>query len=81
MMLTLLDSALEGAVRKHSSGSSGSAALTGKGHTLGGSSTAAPTGGMGIPRPDFQGVFNKLDPQARVLLCLLGAYALFWLIS
>ncbi|KAI0749146.1 thioredoxin-domain-containing protein [Irpex lacteus] len=66
-------SALESAVRKHASNSSGST-FTGQGHTLGSSSSkpdrpAAPT----LP------FWNNLDPSAKAFVVLLGAYALFLL--
>lgn len=70
--------ALEAALRKHSSGPTGT--FSGKGHTLGSSSSTS-TGTEAPALPDVKTWFNNLDPQARVLLTLLGAYALFWFLS
>ncbi|EKM61381.1 uncharacterized protein PHACADRAFT_83237 [Phanerochaete carnosa HHB-10118-sp] len=67
--------ALESTVRKHASGSPSTATFQGKGQTLGGSpAPSAPE----LPGANF---FSKLDPQAKVLLGLLGAYFVFWLLS
>ncbi|KAE9398482.1 thioredoxin-domain-containing protein [Gymnopus androsaceus JB14] len=64
--------ALEAAIRKYSSGSTGSA-FSGKGQTLGGgeADVAKPSGSL----------FSSLDPQVKVLIYLLGAYLLFWYLS
>ncbi|OCH96430.1 thioredoxin-domain-containing protein [Obba rivulosa] len=65
---------LENTLKKHVSGASG--AFTGKGQTLGGSSSVPqnpPGGGFGLVEE-----FNKLSPQGKVLLCLVGGYLLFW---
>ncbi|GJE87699.1 thioredoxin family protein [Phanerochaete sordida] len=66
---------LQATVRRHASGSSSTSAFSGKGQTLGGS--PAPSA------PEMPGVgwFSKLDPQAKVLLGLLGAYFVFWMLS
>ncbi|KAI9068685.1 thioredoxin-like protein [Trametes sanguinea] len=64
--------ALEAAVRRHASGPS-SGAFSGQGHTLGGgSSSGGADGGGGVV------AFQRLDPQVKVFLCLLGGYILFW---
>ncbi|KAI0660620.1 thioredoxin-like protein [Cubamyces menziesii] len=65
--------ALEAAVRRLASGPSGGA-FTGQGHTLGGgsSSTGSEGGGGGVV------AFQRLDPQMKVFLYLLGGYILFW---
>ncbi|KAI0363535.1 thioredoxin-like protein [Pilatotrama ljubarskyi] len=65
--------ALEAAVRRHSSGPSGGA-FTGTGHKLGDGSSSTGSG------PGDGGVvaFQRLDPQVKVFLCLLGGYILFW---
>ncbi|KAI0778733.1 thioredoxin-like protein [Trametes elegans] len=65
--------ALEAAVRRHSSGSSGGGAFSGKGQTLGGGSSTGSEGDQG-------GVlaFQRLDPQVKVFLYLLGGYLVFW---
>jgi len=72
--------ALEGAIRKHSSTSS-SGVFAGKGQTLGG-------GAATIGKTDVQNTMNQaagtvtnLDPQVKVLLGLVGAYLLFWYLS
>ncbi|KAF7798524.1 hypothetical protein EIP86_009745 [Pleurotus ostreatoroseus] len=57
-------SALESGIRKYASGSSGS--FSGKGQTLGGSSPST-------PEASGPGFLSNLDPQAKILLCLLGA--------
>ncbi|KAH9947095.1 thioredoxin-domain-containing protein [Amylocystis lapponica] len=68
--------ALEDALRRHSSGSS-SAAFTGKGQTLSGSSPAAGQG----EGPGVLAEFNKLDPQVKVLVYLVLGYIVFWYMS
>ena len=74
----MINRALEDALRRHASGGgSGSGAFPGKGQTLGsGNSTGgAGAGGSGVL------AFQALDPQVKVLLCLLGGYLLFWYLS
>ncbi|KAJ3558980.1 hypothetical protein NM688_g617 [Phlebia brevispora] len=56
--------ALENTLRNLASGSSG--AFSGKGQTLGGSSSTPSV-------PEATSFFSNLDPQAKVLLCLFGA--------
>ncbi|THV07499.1 thioredoxin-domain-containing protein [Dendrothele bispora CBS 962.96] len=79
--------ALSATVKKHAaSSSSGSGAFTGKGHTLGGDSAPLRPQevagdvrrGLGNATQSFEATFS---PQTRVLLYLLGAYALFWYMS
>ena len=71
---------LENTVRKHAgAGGSSSSAFTGKGHTLGGSSPATTSAPL-LPGSTL-GLWNNMDPQAKVLVCLLGAYAVFWWFS
>lgn len=65
-------SGLESAIRRYASGSS-EAAFSGKGQTLGGSTST--------PEASGPGSLSNLDPQAKVLLGLLGAYAVFWWFS
>lgn len=82
MMLIYTYRALENAVRKHSAGSTG--AFSGTGHTLGGSSStskSAPTTAPQLALPAVPAFWKGLDPQAKVLVCLLGAYAVFWWLS
>ncbi|KAF8506797.1 thioredoxin-domain-containing protein [Russula emetica] len=68
--------ALENAIRKHSSEST-SAAFSGRGQSLGGSS-AAPL----PPRNDGSvAPLVNLDPQVKKLLIFFGAYLLFWYLS
>ncbi|KAA1467944.1 thioredoxin-domain-containing protein [Dentipellis sp. KUC8613] len=66
--------ALEQAIAKHASSSSG--AFSGSGHTLGGSSTpqrdAAPNGGPSL---------LNLDQQTKTLLLLVAGYLVFWYLS
>jgi len=74
---TWYNSALENALRRHASGS-GSGAFSGKGQTLGGSSSNT----SGNPGPQTQGrPFENLDPKVKILLGLIGAYFLFWCLS
>ncbi|KAL7285546.1 thioredoxin-like protein [Trametes coccinea BRFM310] len=64
--------ALESAVRRHAAGPS-SGAFSGQGHTLGGGpSSTGSEGGGGVV------AFQRLDPQVKVFLCLLGGYILLW---
>ncbi|KAI0800718.1 thioredoxin-like protein [Fomes fomentarius] len=65
---------LEDALRRHSSGGS-SGSFTGKGQTLSGGSTTSGSGGGGVV------AFQALDPQVKVLFCLMGGYLLFWYLS
>ncbi|KAI0699373.1 thioredoxin-like protein [Cerioporus squamosus] len=71
--------ALEETLRRLSTGGSSGGSFTGKGHTLGGGSGNSTTGfgggGGGVA------AFQALDPQVKVLLCLLGGYVLFWYLS
>ncbi|TDL28052.1 thioredoxin-like protein [Rickenella mellea] len=69
-------SALEENVRKYSSGSPAgqtTGAFSGKGQTLGGTQPSPIAGAV-------DGVTN-LNPQAKVLLAMVGAYALLWYFS
>ncbi|KAI0931340.1 hypothetical protein AcW1_001242 [Taiwanofungus camphoratus] len=64
---------LENAIRRHSSNTS-NGAFSGKGQTLGDTSSSMPQGEtLGLFSQ-----FNKLDPQVKVLLYLLAGYLLFW---
>ncbi|KAG7442766.1 uncharacterized protein BT62DRAFT_904909 [Guyanagaster necrorhizus] len=71
---------LENAIRRHSTGSSGSAsgAFSGTGHTLGGgpanSSSKANDGG-----PQVAGLGP--DRQTKVFLALIATYIFFWYLS
>lgn len=66
-------SGLENAIRRHSSNTS-NGAFSGKGQTLGDTSSSMPQGEtLGLFSQ-----FNKLDPQVKVLLYLLAGYLLFW---
>jgi hypothetical protein len=69
-------SALEDALRKHSSEST-AAAFSGKGQSLGGSSTQTQTS----RNDDSEAPLVNLDPQVKKLLYFLGAYLLFWYLS
>ncbi|KIP10084.1 hypothetical protein PHLGIDRAFT_101658 [Phlebiopsis gigantea 11061_1 CR5-6] len=71
---------LEATVRKHASGSSTTAgAFSGKGHTLGGTTTSSTPSLPDIP--NVKTWYSGLDPQAKVLLGLVGAYFVFWILS
>ncbi|SJL06157.1 related to Thioredoxin [Armillaria ostoyae] len=70
--------ALENAVRRHSTGSSGSSsgAFSGKGQTLGGGST----------KSSYKDIYGGpqapgLDRQTKVFLALIAAYLFFWYLS
>jgi len=70
------NAALEDALRKHSSEST-AAGFSGRGQSLGGSSTQPQTS-----RNDgSEAPLVNLDPQVKKLLYLLGAYLLFWYLS
>nr|VWO94039.1 Thioredoxin 1 (Trx-1) [Ganoderma boninense] len=70
--------ALEDALRRHSSGgASSSGGFPGKGQTLAGGNSTPGTGAGGSGVAAFQ----ALEPQVKVLLCLLGGYLLFWYLS
>lgn len=69
-------SALQDALRKHSSGAT-SPAFSGKGQSLGGSSTQPATS----RNDDSEGTLVNFDPQVKKLLYFLGAYLLFWYLS
>jgi len=68
--------ALENTLKAHSSGTT-SAAFSGKGQSLGGSSTQPPTS----RNDDSEGSLVNFDPQVKKLLYFLGAYLLFWYLS
>jgi len=73
---------LESTLRRHASGSAKTNAFSGRGQTLGGSS-----GGVDVSREasatlnKAASTFTALDSQFRVLLALVGAYAMFWYLS
>ena len=76
----MVRSGLEDALRRHSTGTGGSSgSFTGKGQTLGGGSSNAGSGGAGAGGAVM--AFQALDPQVKVLLCLLGGYIVFWYLS
>ncbi|KAF8167596.1 thioredoxin-like protein [Crassisporium funariophilum] len=71
---------LESTVKKHAAdSSSGSAAFSGKGQTLGGGPAAPDV--AGDIKQSLDGAtagWNQLDPQLRVFIGLIGLYGLFW---
>ncbi|KAI0068078.1 thioredoxin-domain-containing protein [Artomyces pyxidatus] len=72
---------IEAALRKHSSGSaSTTAAFSGKGHTLGGSSTPSPAA-QPASVGDAASVVKNLDPQVQTLLIFVAAYLVFLYLS
>jgi hypothetical protein len=71
-----ISSGIEQALIKHSSGSAPSA-FSGKGNTLGGSSSASAASVVENTIPSV----SNLDPQVKTLLLLVGAYLIFWYIS
>jgi len=73
---------LESTLRRHASGSATTTAFSGRGNMLGGSS-----GPVDVSR-EASATLNKvvssftgLDSQFRVLLMLVGAYAMFWYLT
>jgi len=68
--------ALDDALRRHASPSS-SGAFTGKGQTLGGGPAPIDKTDVKNAVDQVTGTVNSLDPQLKVLACLLGAYLLF----
>jgi len=74
-------SALESAVRKHSGSSSSSGVFTGKGQTLGGGPATVDKMDVKNAMGQAAGAVTNLNPQAKVLLGLVGAYMLFWYLS
>ena len=71
-------SALESALGRHASGTGSGGGFTGKGRTIGGSSSNT----SGNPAPQAGGgPFENLDPKVKILLGLFGAYLLFWYLS
>ncbi|CAL1694096.1 unnamed protein product [Somion occarium] len=71
--------ALQATVEKWAGSSTGSV-FSGKGHTLGGSSSSSTSSPNVDLRSAASGITN-LDPQAKILLGLLGAYFVFWVLS
>lgn len=72
LLHVLHSSSLEKAVAKYSTGSSGAAPVfSGKGQTLGGSEPS-------VAKEHAEAIIN-LDPQAKLLLGLVGAYLVYWL--
>ncbi|THH18411.1 hypothetical protein EW146_g2576 [Bondarzewia mesenterica] len=69
--------ALESALQRHSSGAASTTAFAGQGRTLGDSSSQPTHGATGSALP----AFTDLNPQVKTLLCLGGAYLLFWYLS
>ncbi|KAF9245822.1 thioredoxin-like protein [Melanogaster broomeanus] len=64
---------LQNAVKQLASSSAATGAFSGQGHTLGSSSPPVDvTGGASA-------LWSNMDPQFKVLLALLAAYAFFWL--
>ncbi|KAF8665252.1 hypothetical protein AX16_000274 [Volvariella volvacea WC 439] len=71
---------LEDAVRKHAASST--AAFSGRGQTLGGGPAPVDVSHeVNQTINNVNATFTNLDPQVKVLLALLGAYALFWYLS
>ena len=71
-------SELENTIKKHATTSS-TAAFSGKGQTLGGDPAAPDV--VGEVKGAFDSLsarFSELNPQAKVLLGLLGLYFVFW---
>ncbi|KAF9507014.1 hypothetical protein BS47DRAFT_1373991 [Hydnum rufescens UP504] len=73
--------ALEEAIKKHSSGSTGG--FSGQGHTLGSSATpsSVPTPSETITPFAVLESWAKLDPQVQILLLLVGGFVGFLLLS
>ena len=69
-------SALEITLKKYATGSTGGAAFSGKGQTLGGT----PSGTSPSTNAGSESILN-LSPQAKVFLGLIGVYAVIWYFS
>lgn len=64
------------------SDSPGSSAFSGKGRTLGGTEVpGSVTDEMKARAKDASSTVSNLDPQVKILLCLLGVYIIFWAMS
>ncbi|KAF9225515.1 thioredoxin-like protein [Gyrodon lividus] len=68
---------LQNAVKQFTSSSAATSAFSGKGHTLGGSSSPAQPANNATGNP--ASFWSNLDPQVKVLLGLFAAYVFFWL--
>ncbi|EGN93110.1 hypothetical protein SERLA73DRAFT_189950 [Serpula lacrymans var. lacrymans S7.3] len=74
-------SGLEDALKRHSSGASTGAAFTGKGQTLGSSSSSSsPSAYPNDITSSAYSAWSDLDPKIKILLGLVAAYIFFWLI-
>jgi thioredoxin 1 len=79
LAFVFVHSALENTLRKYADLSSTSTAFSGKGQTLGGSSSTN-SSPPSQPKESQPGGW-RLDPQVKVLLGLMGVYMLFWYLS
>jgi len=68
---------LQNAVKQFTSSSEATGAFSGKGYTLGGSSSGAAPASNGTG--SATSFWSNMDPQVKVLLGLLGVYVFFWL--
>jgi len=76
-------SLLQSTVKEHA-GSPSTAAFSGKGHTLGSSSTPASSSPENLNIAGSKGLaesWSNLDGNVKVFVGLLGAYILFWWLS
>ncbi|KAF9056082.1 thioredoxin-like protein [Panaeolus papilionaceus] len=75
-------SALESTISKHASASSGTTAFNGRGQTLGGAPAPPDIAGTANQQLNHLGEYwNKLDPQLRVFVGLIGLYAAFYFLG
>jgi len=75
---------LTNTITKHASTSNSSSAFTGKGHTLGSSSSPSTNSTPTANNNDkniLETYWTRLDPQTKVFAGLIGAYVLFWWLS
>ena len=72
--------ALEATLKVHSGEAAATGAFSGKGHTLGGSSSTTQDNVAASASVAATGLIN-LDPQVKVFIGLIGAYLVLWYLS
>jgi thioredoxin 1 len=82
ILLIMVSRGLEAAVQRLSESSKSSGVFTGKGQTLGGATTGPDLKSQANQAAsNVTSSFNNIDPQVKVLLGLVVAYAAFWYIT